>query len=57
VGNFNAGVAMDDAQRLNNIFAKKGNMAKAGLELAAAAKRMGSLNADLTHSDEEEGEE
>jgi len=57
VGNFNAGVALDDAQRLNNIFAKKGNMAKAGLELAAAAKRMGSLNADLTHSDEEEGEE
>jgi hypothetical protein len=57
VGNFNAGVAMDDAQRLNNIFAKKGNMGKAGLELAAAAKRMGSLNADVTHSDEEEGAE
>ena len=51
VGNFNAGVAMDDAQRLNNIFAKKGNIGKAGLELAAAAKRMGSLTADITHSE------
>ena len=55
VGNFNA--AVDDAQKLNNIFAKKGNMGKAGLELAAAAKRMGSLNADLTISEEETGEE
>ncbi len=55
VGNFNAGLPMDDAQRLNNIFAKKGNMGKAGLELAAAAKRMGGLNADVTHTDEEEG--
>jgi hypothetical protein len=54
VGNFNA--AVDDAQKLNNIFAKKGNMGKAGLELAAAAKRMGSLNADLTHSESEEEE-
>ena len=53
VGGFNAGVAMDDAQRLNNIFAKKGNLGKAGLELAAAAKRMGSLTADIVHSDEE----
>ena len=52
VGDFNA--AVDDAQKLNNIFAKKGNMGKAGLELAAAAKRMGSLNADLTHSETEE---
>ena len=48
---FNA--SMDDAQRLNSIFAKKGNIGKAGLELAAAAKRMGSLTADITHSDEE----
>ena len=44
----------DDAQRLNNMFAKKGNLGKAGLELAAAAKRMGSLTADITHSDPEE---
>ena len=29
-------------------------MRKAGLELAAAAKRMGSLTADITHSDPEE---
>ena len=48
--------SMDDAQRLNNIFAKKGNMGKAGLELAAAAKRMGGLTADITHSEEEEEE-
>jgi hypothetical protein len=52
-GQFTAGLPMDDAQRLNNIFAKKGNIGKAGLELAAAAKRMGSLTADITHSDEE----
>ena len=51
------GLPMDDAQRLNNIFAKKGNLKKAGLELAAAAKKMGSLTADLTHTDNEEGEE
>ena len=48
---------MDDAQRLNNIFAKKGNLSKAGLELAAAAKRMGGLTADITHSEEENEEE
>ena len=45
---------MDDAQRLNSIFAKKGNLRNAGLELAAAAKRMGSLHADLTYSETEE---
>ena len=49
---FNA--SMDDAQRLNSIFAKKGNLRNAGLELAAAAKRMGGLTADVVHSDEEE---
>ena len=48
---------IDDAQRLNNMFAKKGNLRKAGLELAAAAKRMGSLTADITHQDPEEGEQ
>ena len=47
---------IDDAQRLNNMFAPKGNLRKAGLELAAAAKRMGSLTADITHTDPEEGE-
>ena len=47
---------IDDAQRLNNMFATKGNLRKAGLELAAAAKRMGSLTADITHTDPEEGE-
>jgi hypothetical protein len=48
---------IDDAQRLNNMFASKGSLKKAGLELAAAAKRMGSLTADLTHSDSEEEEQ
>ena len=47
---------IDDAQRLNNMFASKGNLKKAGLELAAAAKRMGSLTADITHTDPEEAE-
>jgi hypothetical protein len=47
---------IDDAQRLNNMFAPKGSLKKAGLELAAAAKRMGSLTADITHSEPEEGE-
>jgi hypothetical protein len=47
---------LDDAQRLNNMFASKGNLKKAGLELAAAAKRMGSLTADITHTDPEEAE-
>ncbi len=51
-----SGMPMDDAQRLNNMFAKKGNLRKAGLELAAAAKRMGSLTADITVKDEEEAE-
>ncbi len=50
------GAGIDDAQRLNNMFASKGNLKKAGLELAAAAKRMGSLTADITHSDPEEAE-
>jgi len=50
------GAGIDDAQRLNNMFASKGNLKKAGLELAAAAKRMGSLTADITHSDPEEGD-
>ena len=45
---------IDDAQRLNNMFASKGNLRKAGLELAAAAKRMGSLTADITHQENEE---
>ena len=54
VGNFNASLPIDDAQRLNNIFAKKGNLRSAGLELAAAAKRMGGLTADLTQPAEEE---
>ena len=48
---------IDDAQRLNNMFASKGSLRKAGLELAAAAKRMGSLTADITHSDPEEAEQ
>ncbi len=52
VGSLNA--PLDDAQRLNNIFARKGNLQKAGLELAAAAKRMGGLTADLTVHEEEE---
>ena len=47
---------LDDAQRLNNMFAPKGNLRKAGLELAAAAKRMGSLTADVTVTDPEEAE-
>jgi hypothetical protein len=47
---------IDDAQRLNNMFASKGSLRKAGLELAAAAKRMGSLTADITHTDPEEAE-
>ena len=47
---------IDDAQRLNNMFAPKANLRKAGLELAAAAKRMGSLTADITHTDPEEGD-
>ncbi len=51
-GSLNA--PLDDAQKLNNIFAKKGNLQKAGLELAAAAKRMGSLTADVTHNEEED---
>jgi hypothetical protein len=45
---------LDDAQKLNNIFAKKANLQKAGLELAAAAKRMNGLTADVTHTEEEE---
>ena len=53
-GSLNGLPAMDDAQRLNNIFARKGNLGKAGLELAAAAKRMSGLTADVTHSEEEE---
>ncbi len=44
--------APDDAQRLNNMFAKKANLQKAGLELAAAAKRMNGLTADVTHEEE-----
>ena len=48
---------IDDAQRLNNMFASKGSLKKAGLELAAAAKRMGSLTADITHTDPEEAEQ
>ena len=47
---------IDDAQRLNNMFARKGSLKKAGLELAAAAKRMDSLTADITHTDPEEAE-
>ena len=50
------GAGIDDAQKLNNMFASKGSLKKAGLELAAAAKRMGSLTADITHMDPEEGE-
>ena len=50
------GAGIDDAQKLNNMFASKGNLKKAGLELAAAAKRMGSLTADITHTDPEEAE-
>ena len=50
------GPGIDDAQRLNNMFAPKGSLKKAGLELAAAAKRMGSLTADITHTDPEEAE-
>jgi hypothetical protein len=45
--------APDDAQKLNNMFAKKANLRKAGLELAAAAKRMDGLTADITHTEEE----
>jgi len=52
-----SGLGIDDAQRLNNMFASKGSLKKAGLELAAAAKRMGSLTADVTHTDPEEGEQ
>jgi hypothetical protein len=48
---------IDDAQRLNNMFASKGSLKKAGLELAAAAKRMGSLTADITHTEPEEEEQ
>ena len=44
--------APDDAQKLNNMFAKKANLQKAGLELAAAAKRMSGLTADVTHEEE-----
>ena len=44
----------DDAQKLNNMFAKKANLQKAGLELAAAAKKMSGLTADVTHEEEEE---
>jgi hypothetical protein len=51
------GAGLDDAQKLNNMFATKGNLKKAGLELAAAAKRMGSLTADITHQDPEEEEQ
>ena len=47
---------IDDAQRLNNMFARKGSLKKAGLELAAAAKRMGSLTADIKVEDPEEAE-
>ncbi len=47
---------IDDAQRLNNMFVRKGSLKKAGLELAAAAKRMDSLTADITHTDPEEAE-
>jgi predicted transcriptional regulator len=46
--------APDDAQKLNNMFARKANLHKAGLELKAAAHRMAGLTADITH---EEGEE
>ncbi len=53
-GSLNGLPVLDDAQRLNNIFARKGNLGKAGLELAAAAKRMGCLTADVTHTEEEE---
>jgi hypothetical protein len=45
---------LDDAQKLNNVFARKGNLGKAGLELAAAAKCMNGLTADVTHTEEEE---
>ena len=51
------GAGIDDAQKLNNMFASKGSLKKAGLELAAAAKRMGSLTADITHQDPEEEEQ
>ena len=46
--------APDDAQKLNNMFAKKANLHKAGLELKAAAQRMAGLTADITHEEEEE---
>ena len=48
--------APDDAQKLNNMFAKKANLHKAGLELAAAAKKMNGLTADITHEEQEETE-
>ena len=48
--------APDDAQKLNNIFAKKTNLHKVGLELKAAAQKMSGLTADLTHDDDEEEE-
>jgi hypothetical protein len=46
--------APDDAQKLNNMFARKANLHKAGLELKAAAHRMAGLTADITHEEEEE---
>jgi len=46
--------APDDAQKLNNMFAKKTNLHKAGLELKAAAQKMSSLTADVKVNDEEE---
>jgi hypothetical protein len=46
--------APDDAQKLNNMFARKANLQKAGLELKAAAHRMAGLTADITHEEEEE---
>ena len=46
--------APDDAQRLNNLFARKTNLHKAGLELKAAAQKMTGLTADLVVNDEEE---
>ncbi len=46
--------APDDAQKLNNMFARKADLHKAGLELKAAAHRMAGLTADITHEEEEE---
>jgi hypothetical protein len=46
--------APDDAQRLNNMFARKADLHKAGLELKAAAHKMAGLTADITHEEEEE---